>query len=274
MVANASASERPPHYSMAEWTNDKGEKKHHKGGMLGALTGLMHTKSFGAKRRARHKNAQRKRIWRKAGGSGVFFALFFILSPTLVLADSPAFSATKSSDQTYSSANDFLITWQVEDFDTTGDFSSSRFTPSVAGKYFVGMTLDCINTSGVGCIPTIFKNGAFYQNGNYFDTTAETIKSVYAIVDMNGSTDYVEAYVGAISGTGTVYQENFTITRFSGSLIGAGGTTTTTTSTTTASSLYAPTQQEFLFLFGLFLFVGSVPFWERVFSITRGAYSV
>ena len=44
------------------------------------------------------------------------------------------------------------------------------------------------------------------------------------------------------------------------------------TSTTPVSSTYSPTEQEFLFILGLFLFIGSVPFWERVLSVSRSKY--
>lgn len=44
---------------------------------------------------------------------------------------------------------------------------------------------------------------------------------------------------------------------------GGGGTTTVATSTP-----YAPTEQEILFVFGIFLFIFSVPFWARVFNFS------
>lgn len=48
----------------------------------------------------------------------------------------------------------------------------------------------------------------------------------------------------------------------------------TTTPSVSTSGSYAPTQGEVLFIFGLVLFLASIPFWERVFSLTRGSYAV
>ena len=44
--------------------------------------------------------------------------------------------------------------------------------------------------------------------------------------------------------------------------------------TSTSTIPYAPTEDEFLFIFGLFLFIGSVPFWHGIFSIGRGRYDI
>ena len=48
-----------------------------------------------------------------------------------------------------------------------------------------------------------------------------------------------------------------------------GGSSSTSTP---SASVYSPTENEFLFVFGLFLFVGTLPFWERVLSVTRSRY--
>ncbi len=41
----------------------------------------------------------------------------------------------------------------------------------------------------------------------------------------------------------------------------------------TTSSGYSPSKEEFLFLFAIVLFLGSVPFWERTMSINRQRYA-
>lgn len=44
---------------------------------------------------------------------------------------------------------------------------------------------------------------------------------------------------------------------------GGEAATSTPSETATTTTPYAPTQQEFLFLIAVILFIGSVPFWER-----------
>jgi hypothetical protein len=51
------------------------------------------------------------------------------------------------------------LTWSHEEFDTNNDFSSSRFKPSIAGKYLVILSVGCANTNPNGCNATIYKNG-------------------------------------------------------------------------------------------------------------------
>jgi len=51
--------------------------------------------------------------------------------------NTPAFEATLSGAQTISDATATKLTFTGETFDTDGTFASSRFTPAVAGTYFV-----------------------------------------------------------------------------------------------------------------------------------------
>lgn len=48
------------------------EHAHNKRGLLGALEGLQNTKHFGAKRRARHKNAKSDALYKKTHGEKKF----------------------------------------------------------------------------------------------------------------------------------------------------------------------------------------------------------
>ena len=65
---------------------------------------------------------------------------------TGLAAAGPAFSAYLSANQSVS-ANVFTkITFDTEDFDTNSNFSSSRFTPTVAGYYQLNAVLT--TTSG------------------------------------------------------------------------------------------------------------------------------
>lgn len=50
--------------------------------------------------------------------------------------------------------------------------------------------------------------------------------------------------------------------------------TSTASSTMLSCTGYLPSEDELLFIYGLFVFIFTVPFWERVFSLTKGLYDV
>lgn len=80
-----------------------------------------------------------------------------------------------------------------------------RFTPLTAGKYLVTVTLEGDATTSVtGVYAYIYKNGSpfAYQPVNAPTTTFGTAM-VTTLVDMNGSTDFLEGW-GRINGTGTL----------------------------------------------------------------------
>ena len=118
-------------------------------------------------------------------------------------ANTPAFEATKNALQYGVTLNsDVKITYETEIFDTAGNYASSRFTPTTAGKYFVYCNQRIITQNNNTLSRTqlkIFKNGSQYQNAmsdfnlaeNYIRATGNHIS---ATVDMNGSSDYVEIY--------------------------------------------------------------------------------
>lgn len=129
----------------------------------------------------------------------------------------PAFHATAGGAQTVSNGVNTKITL-TEDFDTNTDFSSSRFTPSVAGYYQInGAVWSTAGTSMTYAGALIYKNGSSYSlsyGAAYTTTAANGIVS--DIVYLNGSTDYVELY-GRANGSGTLTITNNTF--FSGCLI-------------------------------------------------------
>ena len=118
-------------------------------------------------------------------------------------ANTPAFEATKNALQYGVTLNSHVkITYETEIFDTAGNYASSRFTPTTAGKYFVYCNQRIItqnNSTLVRTILKLYKNGSQYQNvrsdfnlsTNYLRATANHVS---AVVDMNGSSDYLEIY--------------------------------------------------------------------------------
>jgi hypothetical protein len=112
-----------------------------------------------------------------------------------------AFGVHKNgTDQTLGSNNTAgKLTWGTEAFDTNNNFASDRFTPTVAGKYLVILKVGCKGYSVIytsACGAYVYKNGANIGYSYSSDSTDanQGHQFVGAIVDMNGSTDYLEAY--------------------------------------------------------------------------------
>lgn len=84
------------------------------------------------------------------------------------------------------------------DADDSGDATESRFTPLIAGKYLFEAMIPLVNLADAKqFIPELYKNGSIYKYGTYIYVGAAGYQGMAAtwIVDMNGSTDYVELYV-------------------------------------------------------------------------------
>jgi hypothetical protein len=73
----------------------------------------------------------------------------------------PAFSAYKSGTQNLSAATWTKITFETENFDTDSKFASSRFTPTVAGYYYIqGSSGSTSSNAALDVYVAIYKNGA------------------------------------------------------------------------------------------------------------------
>ena len=89
---------------------------------------------------------------------------------------------------------------EVLDTDNCYDNSTNyRFTPTKAGKYYVFCNL----TGQTGAYKLYFMKAKIYKNGSEEisssnilanDTTYRTAEQLHFIVDMNGSSDYLEMY--------------------------------------------------------------------------------
>jgi hypothetical protein len=115
-----------------------------------------------------------------------------------VPVNGPAFSAYQSTPQTaFTAATQTKILFQTEEFDTNSNYdtATSRFTPTVAGYYQVNAAWTASTAYAFGQI-TIYKNGAAAKlgNSNGFTANSSNAWTVNALIYMNGSTDYLEAY--------------------------------------------------------------------------------
>jgi hypothetical protein len=132
-----------------------------------------------------------------AAGAGTVQTLPAATGTVMVSGNMPAFSAYKTSIQSISSATTTKVTYDTVAFDTNSNFSSSRFTPTVAGYYQINATCYLTTSSGTGTNyrTQIYKNGSNHKVGGTGTTgQSEVQASVSAIVYCNGSTDYIEIY--------------------------------------------------------------------------------
>ena len=128
----------------------------------------------------------------------------------------PYVSVYRNGDQAISDATHTKIQFNVENVDSANAFDSTtnyRFTPQTSGYYFVsanlgtGVTSDNVVVDKI--LLTIYKNGSGITGAlgirdwdtvgiNYNDQVNTSV-----IVQMNGSSDYIEAfaYIDVTSGT-------------------------------------------------------------------------
>ena len=127
----------------------------------------------------------------------------------------PAFEAELTSDQSVSDATITVIQYDQENLDTDSCYDNStnyRFTPTVAGKYYVYASTNLRGSSSNTVTATVlylYKNGS--QIGSHvYENQSINVRSqshtITQIVDMNGSTDYIDArgYIDVTSGSPVV----------------------------------------------------------------------
>jgi hypothetical protein len=140
-------------------------------------------------------------------------------SGVTLLSNTPAFEAYSTADQTISDDVYTKVQFDTERFDTDNCYDNTtnyRFTPTVAGKYFIYAFARLASTSSTGVEQAdigIYKNGSQVLNsGNNFD--ANDIKQHTAVINgvitFNGSSDYLEIFarINVIAGTPTIQDFN------------------------------------------------------------------
>jgi hypothetical protein len=131
-----------------------------------------------------------------------------------VAGNGPAFRAWASSQTPITGAVSTKVTLATEDFDTNNNFSSSRFTPTVAGYYQInGSVYNAAGTSFLQAM--LYKNGA--RNSSGTGVGSAYISQSSDIIYLNGTTDYIELY--AYSASTTNIDTGQDVTFMSGCLI-------------------------------------------------------
>ena len=135
------------------------------------------------------------------------------LASGVLPTNTPAFEAYGAEQTGISSSTWTKISFGTEVFDTNSmyDTSAYRFTPTVAGKYFVYGLLYLESSSGTRAdraVVAIYKNGSSYKQVvamNVVDNVSSGPSgNVSAVIEFNGSSDYVELYGQLNVYTGTV----------------------------------------------------------------------
>ena len=144
----------------------------------------------------------------------------------------PAFEAYLSSNQSVSDNTQVKAQVDTVTLDTDNCYDNTtnyRFTPNVAGKYFVYGSISGTDGSSAGTVQVtaaIYKNGSNYAHAdNNFsgNNIYSNTPFVATIIDMNGSTDYLELYGESDSadGSGQLFASGTKNTRFGAYRIGS-----------------------------------------------------
>ena len=141
----------------------------------------------------------------------------------------PAFDAYITSQQNISSATVTKASFDNEVLDTDNCYDNTtnyRFTPNVSGKYLIYLSLGTNSNTTSNLNYTygmIYKNGSEVTKSHYNFTNSDAFystNSVSVIVDLNGTSDYVEAYGEININSGTPSFQSGAFSRFGGFRIG------------------------------------------------------
>jgi len=142
--------------------------------------------------------------------------------------NTPYFGAKLASDQNINHNTSTKVSFATEVFDSASAYDHSsnyRFTPQTAGKYLITASIQFYHSGTVldDVRAMIYKNGSqVHQHsfGNYDNEFSYGTMQTTAIIDFNGSSDYVEAYAHSLtSDSGTTAVSEGTATFFQGFFI-------------------------------------------------------
>ena len=134
--------------------------------------------------------------------------------------NTPAFNVKISSNQDVSSGTTTVVAFNSEQVDTDNAFNTSnyRFVPQTAGKYFIAFTIYALTASaGNGNLRAITAN--IRKNGSNQTQVVQDYNNSFirqgcatttAVIDMNGSTDYIDFTSDVSAGSGDGRFENHT----------------------------------------------------------------
>ena len=128
------------------------------------------------------------------------------------MKNTPAFEAYLSADQNLPNTTITKVQWDSETFDTDNCYDNTtnyRFTPNVAGKYFVYTQTEIAESNSSALEKArvyIYKNGSSISDSG-FDFRANPIITATTCISKtvicNGTTDYIEIFAFMDSNTHT-----------------------------------------------------------------------
>jgi len=120
---------------------------------------------------------------------------------TYVGSNTPSFLANKSSAQSIANTTAVQVTFDNELYDSDGKFASNRFTPTVAGKYFIYSQLNMVATDGKYFETRIHKNGTLISvTQTHMGTVTYNAGSYIGQVITSDDNDYFEIFTYHNSG--------------------------------------------------------------------------
>ena len=139
----------------------------------------------------------------------------------------PTFKAHQTTANTGVASNTYTkVIFNVEDWDTDNCYDTSlyRFTPNVNGYYLIQANCQITYTSTAARVmPTLYKNGSLWAEGNAGTGMSNQWPSTQCnwLVNLNGSTDYVEIFIYGTPDGSSTYSTAATNyrTHFSGCLL-------------------------------------------------------
>jgi len=132
----------------------------------------------------------------------------------------PSFSVNRNTSQQDNITGTDKVEWTTELFDTNNNFIANRFTPTVAGKYFLTASVFWSNLIAGDIINIlIYKNGALVKQNNTKSSHTDESIPVSGIFDANGSTDYFEVFAANAGRDTSDLSGSVSLTYFDGSMI-------------------------------------------------------
>jgi hypothetical protein len=127
--------------------------------------------------------------------------------------NTPSFSAERTSDITITNVTKTTVLFDNKFYDSSSayDTSTGKFQPQVSGKYFVNANVKMqtgTNSNLSNVLAEMYKNSTIIASDiqdNRSNYGRKNTGDVTAIVDMNGSSDFVliKGYIAEVSATGT-----------------------------------------------------------------------
>tara|TARA_R100001086_G_scaffold213503_2_gene129444 strand:- start:1161 stop:2111 length:951 start_codon:yes stop_codon:yes gene_type:complete len=120
------------------------------------------------------------------------------------ISNTPAFAVYKSADQSISDGTHTKVAFNTEVYDTDSTYDNSsnyRFTPAVAGKYFLTSSIAARQSNDEAkmhnLIVSFYKNGSQVSSSNSFTQSSTTFSVTHTdTIDLDDD-DYVEVFAFA-----------------------------------------------------------------------------